>query len=194
MAQVKKPEMKQAILDAAYKCFMEYGYSSTKIPQIAKLAGSSPANIYVYFPSKLEILFTLYEGWLDERMAKLERALNRLSTNEQKLQRILTTMWRDLPAADKGFSNNLIQALSTATSNEGYSPALRLSVENRLCQMLSNSLSNLAPERIQAIATLLLMAFDGHAINFYLTKKKITSKADLDFFSKLILSYAEPQN
>jgi AcrR family transcriptional regulator len=193
VAQVKKPEMKQAILDAAYKCFMEYGYSSTKIPQIAKLAGSSPANIYVYFPSKLEILFTLYEGWLDERMAKLERALNRLSTNEQKLQRILTTMWRDLPAADKGFSNNLIQALSTATSNEEYSPALRLSVENRLCQMLSNSLSNLAPERIQAIATLLLMAFDGHAINFYLTKKKITSTADIDFFSKLILSYAEPQ-
>lgn len=194
MVQVKKPEMKKAILDAAYKCFMEYGYSSTKIPQIAKLAGSSPANIYVYFPSKLEILFTLYEGWLDERMAKLERALNRLKTNEQKIQRILTTMWRDLPAADKGFSNNLIQALSTATSNEGYSPALRISVENRLCQMLSNSLSNLAPERIQAIATLLLMAFDGHAINFYLTKKKITSKADIDFFSKLILSYAEPQN
>ncbi|MGZ5843227.1 MAG: TetR/AcrR family transcriptional regulator, partial [Xanthobacteraceae bacterium] len=56
MAQIKKKEIRHAILDAAYKLFSKRGYSDTNIANIARTAGVAPANVYVYFPSKLEIL------------------------------------------------------------------------------------------------------------------------------------------
>jgi AcrR family transcriptional regulator len=67
MAQTKKDGVRDAILAAAFARFSEKGYSETTIPAIAAGAGISTANVYRYFPSKLEILYTLYEPWLLER-------------------------------------------------------------------------------------------------------------------------------
>lgn len=47
-------------MDAAYKLFAKRSYSATNVTEIARLAGVAPANVHVYFRSKLEILFTAY--------------------------------------------------------------------------------------------------------------------------------------
>ena len=59
MAQTKKKEVRRAILDAAYKVIAERGYADASISEIARLANVSPANVYVYFRSKLDILFAI---------------------------------------------------------------------------------------------------------------------------------------
>ena len=64
MAQVKKPKLRQAILTASFSLFSGNGYHNTTIAQIAKQAKVSTANVYSYFPSKLHILYALYEPWL----------------------------------------------------------------------------------------------------------------------------------
>lgn len=43
------------ILDAGEKLFRHYGYSKTNVADIAKDLGMSPANIYRFFSSKVEI-------------------------------------------------------------------------------------------------------------------------------------------
>ncbi len=57
MAQVKKIEVRDRILAAATQLFAERGYARATVSQIAKAAGTAPSNVYVYFSSKLEIVF-----------------------------------------------------------------------------------------------------------------------------------------
>ena len=88
MAQIKKIEIKQAILDAAYELFSKHGYSDTNITDIARSAGVAPANVYVYFRSKLAILFSIYEPWLIKQFDDLEKSLLRIREPRLRLRKI----------------------------------------------------------------------------------------------------------
>ncbi|RYF28016.1 MAG: TetR/AcrR family transcriptional regulator, partial [Comamonadaceae bacterium] len=103
MSQVKKEGVRDAILAAAFRLFEMQSYSGTSIPEIAKEAGISTANVYVYFRSKLEILYTLYEPWLKERLNRLARSLERIKTPQLRLERLLIVLWRELPLENNGF-------------------------------------------------------------------------------------------
>ncbi len=167
MSQTKKQGVREAILEAAFGQFSARGYSDTSIPAIAAAAGISTANVYVYFRSKLDILFTLYEPWLSERLDKLDRALRRIKDPQLRLQRLLLALWRDLPRETNGFANNVMQAVSTSSANSDYSPHLREMFQGRVALWLADC-SGLDAQRSGLIAGVLLMAFDGFAMNVHL--------------------------
>ncbi|MDH6266239.1 AcrR family transcriptional regulator [Rhizobium sp. SG_E_25_P2] len=54
-ADVSKNETVTRILDAAERLFRHYGYAKTNVADIARDLGMSPANIYRFFTSKVEI-------------------------------------------------------------------------------------------------------------------------------------------
>ncbi len=164
MSQRKKQGVRDAILKAAFQLFSERGYSETAIPAIARAAGISTANVYVYFRSKLDILFTLYEPWLQERLDRLERSLRRLKEPEQRLQRLLMALWRDLPRETNGFANNVMQALSTSAGGDDYNPHLRELFQARVAGWMRECL-RLSPTDCSTVAGVVLMAFDGFAMN-----------------------------
>jgi len=56
MAQVLKATVRTNIQEAALRCFAGQGYSGTSMADIAAAAGTAPANLYRYYPSK-EALF-----------------------------------------------------------------------------------------------------------------------------------------
>lgn len=189
MAQTKKVEIRKAILDAAYQLFSKHGYSDTNITDIARSAGVAPANLYVYFPSKLEILFSIYGPWLTRQFDDLEKSLLRVRDSRQRLQKILTTVWRDIPSADNGFANNMMQAISTTTVREGYSPALRLAIEERVAKLLDGCLLNLDHARTRELANIVLMAFDGYALNFHLKGGAVCPSKQLSLFADMLLNW-----
>jgi AcrR family transcriptional regulator len=191
VVQVKKAEVEQAITQAAYELFMEHGYSGTRIPQIAKRAGVSPANIYVYFGSKLDILTSIYERWFAERLDELRLSLKTCVTPQERLKKIFLSMWLDFPAADNGFCNNLIEALSAKGTKEKYSSNLRVSVEQSLSKMLASCLPGLKRAQHKAISTFLLMAFDGYALNYHLHDGKLASAEEIDFLCRMIFACEE---
>jgi AcrR family transcriptional regulator len=191
VAQTKKIEIRQAILDAAYDLFSKHGYSGTNITDIARSAGAAPANLYVYFPSKLEILFSIYEPWLTKQFDDLEKSLLRIRDPRQRLRKILATVWRDIPSADNGFANNMMQAISTTTAREGYSPALRLAIEERLAKLLDDCLPSLDHTRSRELANILLMAFDGYALNFHLKGGAVCPAKQLTLFADILLNCPE---
>ena len=166
MTQRKKEDVRQAILDSAFRLFTEQGYSETSLPAIARAAEISTGNVYIYFSSKLEILFTLYEPWLMNFLDRLERSLQRIDSRTGRLERVLQGLWRDLPREANGFANNLVQALSTSRS-EQYSPKLRLTVERRVAHWMADCLSVSATEAA-TLTGVVLMAFDGFAMNYHL--------------------------
>jgi len=54
-AEVLRQESVNRILDSAERLFRHYGYAKTNVADIARDLGMSPANIYRFFASKVEI-------------------------------------------------------------------------------------------------------------------------------------------
>ncbi len=190
MAQTKKIEIRQAILDAAYELFSKRGYSDTNITEIARAAKVAPANLYVYFRSKLEILLSIYEPWLVKRFDELEKSLPRIASPRQRLLKILSTLWRDIPAVENGFANNWMRALATTAAREGYSPRLRLAIEERLAGLLDGCVPNLGRAGARELANIVLMAFDGYALNFHLNGGASCARRRLTLFADILLNGA----
>lgn len=167
MAQVKKAEVRENILEAAGALFAERGYARATVSLIAKAAGTAPSNVYVYFESKLAIMFAIYEPWFRQHLDELEREVATLGTSQAKVHRIVQKLWRDIPADRNAFSVNLIQAISTATPEDRYDPALLRWAVNKIAELLSSSLpaKRAASVDCTPFARILMMAFDGFAVN-----------------------------
>lgn len=186
MSQRKKAGVREAILQAAFGLFSERGYSDTTIPAIAREAGISTANVYVYFGSKIDILFTLYEPWLRERLDRLDRSLARVSDPQQRLQRLLLAFWRDLPRESNGFANNVMQAVSTSGGGADYSPRLRKLLQGRVALWLRDSIGLASPREATLVAGVILMAFDGFAINVHLSHGMACNAELARLFARLL--------
>ena len=168
MAQVKKIEIRDAILESAFALFVQQGYARTTQAQIAAGAGVTPSNIYVYFRSKLDLLFAVYRPWLMARLDALEAQIAGTPEPEARLKILLYALWRDIPADDNGFANNLMQAISNLDADDEYSRDLLDECETRVSAMLHACLPPhrraLADER-NLLSHILYMAQDGFAIS-----------------------------
>lgn len=189
MAQVKKPAVRDAILKSAFRLFSRKGYEVTTLSQIAAAAGVSTANLYVYYQSKLDILYAIYDPWLRSRLTGLERQLKLVRNRRERLRCLISALWRDIPGERNGFANNWMQAASTATPEEGYNPELLTWVEKKIAAML---LDTLPPSRRGALAHarfthILMMAQDGFVINYHLRPGKHCSEESIDLMCGLML-------
>ena len=168
MAQTKKDGVREAILAAAFAQFSERGYSESSIPAIARAAGISTANVYRYFPSKLAILYKLYEPWLVQRLDRLGETLAAIADPRRRLERLLLALWREIPSATHGFANNVMQALSTSGQGDAYDPRLRQLFQRRVAGWIAETL-DLPGRESRILAGVVLMAFDGYAMNVHLS-------------------------
>jgi len=67
---LKRPERRQALMDAAARAFARGGYAATSLDDVAAEAGVTRALIYRHFDSKTQ----LYRAVLDDTRGKLQRA------------------------------------------------------------------------------------------------------------------------
>ena len=95
MPQVKKQETRKAILDAAYALFRKQGYYQTTLRQIASRAHTSLANVYVYFNSKYQIVFELYDPWMAAKIEQLEHDAISIKDPRERLRHVLLTLWHE---------------------------------------------------------------------------------------------------
>jgi AcrR family transcriptional regulator len=174
MAQHKKPAVRGAILEGAFELFSRQGYANTTLAAIARSAEVSPGNVYVYFGSKLEILYALYDPWLRARVERLELELAKIQSPRTRLKRLLVALWRDIPAEENGFLNNIMQAITLTDSEEGYRSTLVQWLEARVEALIASALPT--PRRAQLkrarLAHVVIMAFDGFAIHRHLHPKE----------------------
>lgn len=68
-------ETARAILDAASRRFLHYGYSKTTMSEIAGDCNMSPGNLYRYFPSKLDIAEAFVRRLRAEHLGELRAAV-----------------------------------------------------------------------------------------------------------------------
>lgn len=88
-------ETAKAILDAASKRFLHYGYGKTTMSEIASDCNMSTGNVYRYFPSKLDIAETFVRVLREDQLKKLRRiAAASDIPAPQRLRELLKTKFR----------------------------------------------------------------------------------------------------
>ena len=167
MAQIKKTEVRQAIVESAFTLFKHKGYTATTMSAIAREAGMTVSNLYVYFDSKILILYEIYSPWLVEKVGRLRESVHKLRQPRARLKRILIGIWGDIPTADQAFANCMIEALASAPRNQGKPDNILVWSEQQITDLLRE---NLPPHRHGLIednlyAHVLWMAFDGFVVN-----------------------------
>jgi len=194
MAQRQKVEIRDAIMNSAFRQFSKRGYTGATIPQIAAGANVSTANFYVYFRSKLEVIFAIYEPWLKVQLDKLEEETDAIADPERRLRRILIVLWREIPARNNGFSTNIMQALSAAKRDEGYESRTIHWAEGKIAGMIKQALALAAALPIDSadLAHIMFMAFDGFSLNYHLNPWAACNDAIVDTFCQLLLRGAAP--
>lgn len=77
--------LRQNILNAARKLFLEEGYKATSIRKIAAETDISPTTIYLYYKNKAEIVYALHqEGF--ELLAEQFKTLNNVEHSFERLK------------------------------------------------------------------------------------------------------------
>lgn len=83
-------ERRRAIIDAAAKVFVEKGYASASISQIAAVAGVSGGLIYRYFDEKRALLDIVLSEYFAKIVAKLERAAASEAPFREKVRSLIS--------------------------------------------------------------------------------------------------------
>ncbi len=99
----RKDARPQELLDAALALFVEKGFAATRTEEVAQRAGVSKGTLYLYYPSKEELLKAVISHNLSDRIAEgAALASGHAGSAASLLRVILVDWWRQLydsPAA-----------------------------------------------------------------------------------------------
>ena len=97
---IASEEKRKTLLDAAVRVFARAGYHGSRVGDIAEEAGVAHGLLYHYFPSKEEVLRTIFrENWgeLIERFRAVEAADEPAGEKLEGIAKILLRTWRNDP-------------------------------------------------------------------------------------------------
>ena len=98
----RKEARPQELLDAALALFVEKGFAGTRAEEVAASAGVSKGTLYLYFPSKEDLLKAVIAHNLSERIAAgAQQAADFTGTSVELLRTLLCDWWEyayDSPA------------------------------------------------------------------------------------------------
>jgi AcrR family transcriptional regulator len=192
VVQVKRDSVRNAILDSARDLFSERGYHGTTLLDIAEVAGTGVSSLYSYFPSKIHLLYAVFEPWYKDAFKRLEARAAALSDPRERLRCILLGIWRDIPNENIGLANSHMEALTSADPKlKKPTPLLRWT-EERLLIMLQRAIppDPRRPVNYDLLPNLLMMAYDGFVINRRLNDLRDIERL-VDTMCDIILGPAE---
>lgn len=97
---IAQEEKRRLILDAAVRVFARKGYHGSRVGDIAEEAGIAHGLLYHYFPSKEQVLATVFrENWgrLLEAFHQVEASGEPAPEQLRRVAAILLRSWRDDP-------------------------------------------------------------------------------------------------
>jgi len=92
--QRRKEARPAELLEAALALFVEKGFANTRSEEVARLAGVSKGTLYLYFPSKEELLKAVIQRYLaDEIQAGVAEAAQIDGPTPVLMERLLVDWW-----------------------------------------------------------------------------------------------------
>jgi TetR/AcrR family transcriptional regulator, transcriptional repressor of aconitase len=81
-------DRRKQILDAAFQCFLQFGYAKTSMDDIARKANLSRPLIYLKFKSKQDLFWGLYVDFVQDALEQAELVLKTQLPLKEKLIQI----------------------------------------------------------------------------------------------------------
>jgi len=187
LARLKKKEVRNAILESAANLFMRNGYIGTTVAAIARGAGTSPSGVYVYFASKTEIAFAVFDPWMREKIENLQRDVDAQPDADARLDRLVFGLLNDIAADGSGQTLTLVQALATAKPTDEYRPNLLHWTESRLGSMLDKTWPGADTVLLKTLNRTLMLAFDGIALRQNLRQTDLDEVAEVHVLIKAVM-------
>jgi AcrR family transcriptional regulator len=91
--QRRKEARPQELLDAALDLFVEKGFSATRSEEVAQRAGVSKGTLYLYYPSKEELLKEVIRHNMVPEIAEGLETVRSFSGSSAELLTLIYTMW-----------------------------------------------------------------------------------------------------
>src|SRR4249920_4155342 len=91
--QRRKEARPQELLDAALELFVEKGFAATRSDEVAVRAGVSKGTLYLYYPSKEELLKAVIQQNLSSRIAAGEAEVDKHRGSAADLLRQVYSRW-----------------------------------------------------------------------------------------------------
>ena len=82
-------DKRDRILKAAVKVFARNGFHATRVSEVAKAAGVADGTIYLYFKSKEELLFSLFEDRVDKLLSFMRDELPKKPDAPARLRAVI---------------------------------------------------------------------------------------------------------
>ncbi|MFN0182414.1 MAG: TetR/AcrR family transcriptional regulator [Aquabacterium sp.] len=93
----RKEARPQELLEAALALFVEKGFAATRAEEVATRAGVSKGTLYLYFPSKEDLLKAVIAHFLSARIAGVAQEVTRHQGPTEDLARgLLVQWWREV--------------------------------------------------------------------------------------------------
>ena len=99
-------------------------------------------------------------------MTKLERAVKRVKTPEDKMRRLVHGLLVDIADDRTGYTSALMEGLAIVLPKDKYDPQLLKWAESKIVEIVCSSLegASAADPRLRGIVHLLMLTFDGVAL------------------------------
>jgi len=89
----RKDARPEEILEAALSLFTEKGFASTRMNDVAKLAGISKGTLYLYFESKEAIFHAVIQEMVTPKIAQVEQLVEQHEGSNAELLKLLILNW-----------------------------------------------------------------------------------------------------
>ena len=118
----KKRRTRETIVAVATKLFVEQGYDATTTAQIADAAEVSPSTFFTYFPTKADVVFSLFDAIIESADKRL---LGR-PAGEQAIHAIVAWIAEDLPEVEAPYAELLHESDGLIASDAELQSQFRL--------------------------------------------------------------------
>ena len=100
--QRRKDARPHELLEAALKLFVEKGFAATRAEEVAQLAGVSKGTLYLYYPSKEELLKAVIAHYLSARIAATAEEVGQIKGPMAPVLREMLVAWWQQTYASPG--------------------------------------------------------------------------------------------
>lgn len=148
MAIRNDPQRREAIIEAAWSCFLQHGYAKTSLEDVAKRANLSRPLIYLQFANKKELFSCAIEREMNASFDAANKILNLNVDRKTKLLMVIDAWLLDpLASLMKSPQGNELfdQALAIASS-------LKVSHHDRTRQLLTAVIDDAAAADVFQLA------------------------------------------
>lgn len=190
----------QSIQDAAMRVIARKGMAAATMQEIAEEAGVAKGTIYLYFRDRDELVERTFETAITQLLARIEEAMDRAGTFEEKLRAAMTAKFAFFRENREFFrlyitlrvpeGNPQQQRRQKRTCQTQYSDAL-----NRLSSMMAEAMDRGEIRRLDPhrLALFIVEGSNAIVVERVMEENGPSEEADVAFVTEMIMGGIRPQ-